>query len=256
MQESRPTKTCIVCGLDKPMTAYLQLTGPKGTAYGSVCATCRGSGLGRVAPKLLSEEETETASGLRIDSKNKVQSQVDKKEIKEKIKEDRVEEKEKKDFAKEKKEERKTLTAEEERIHRETVIQPKKVEGFLNYRSKTPFAIANPAKVESSPTDPQAAINNAEQVKTENVTLDTRKTRDDLSAPFRDQHTTQANRDNAFYRDWENMIGESVVTKTVRRQFLGKKGSASGTPSTDTSKKEKNPAVDFIQKTWGPKSSK
>lgn len=34
-------KTCANCGLQKPLTAFLQLSEPHGTGYGNVCADCR-----------------------------------------------------------------------------------------------------------------------------------------------------------------------------------------------------------------------
>ena len=73
------TKTCAGCGLSKPLSAFLQLSGSEGSSYGNICSSCRKTNLDQ---KKNSEphESTSSTSGLRIDSKVKVKTDIDKKE--------------------------------------------------------------------------------------------------------------------------------------------------------------------------------
>ena len=68
------TRSCLVCGLEKPLAAFLQITGTQGTIYGNTCSSCRGSGAKDKStyPTPEREEENSGGAGLKIDSKAKI----------------------------------------------------------------------------------------------------------------------------------------------------------------------------------------
>src|ERR1700722_17983588 len=78
--DNQLSKTCVSCGLQKPLTAFLQISGPEGSSYGNVCSTCRGSGLGRkIVIPAVEEEHSTSSTGLKIDAKAKQQIEREKK---------------------------------------------------------------------------------------------------------------------------------------------------------------------------------
>lgn len=122
-KQALPTRTCLACGLDKPLAAFLQLTGKQGTMYGNICSACRS----KSKPSELhdNDEQGSGASGLRIDSKTKVQQERDKKSFQQKRKELNLEELQKKEEDFLIKDEKKELKQKTEREHREEFIETK-----------------------------------------------------------------------------------------------------------------------------------
>src|SRR3990167_11420340 len=85
---NQPTlsKTCAACGLQKPLSAFLQLT-DAGTSYGNICSTCRKAGADIKKPKTEAEDSTTSVSGHKIDTKTKIHGDIDKKQIKQRTEE-------------------------------------------------------------------------------------------------------------------------------------------------------------------------
>ena len=133
-------KTCINCGLQKQISAFLQISGPEGTSYGNICSTCRGSGLGKavVIPEKEDERQSSSSTGLKIDAKSKVHIDVEKKQRIQNESELDIKEAKKKELTQDELLERKDKNKESEQKHRQAYIEPKKKEGFLNYQSKKP----------------------------------------------------------------------------------------------------------------------
>jgi hypothetical protein len=66
-------KTCQICGLKKPLTAFLQLSAKHGTVYGSTCSACR-----KTKEETESTEETTSSqSDYRIGHKEKLVHDID-----------------------------------------------------------------------------------------------------------------------------------------------------------------------------------
>src|SRR5690348_10216895 len=86
-------KTCISCGQQKPLSAFLQFSGQLGSTYGNVCASCRKTTLEKPAPKE-PEESTRSDSGFNLGSKAKVAGDRDKQQIRQQREELNLEEKE------------------------------------------------------------------------------------------------------------------------------------------------------------------
>ena len=69
---SQLTRTCIACGIEKPLSAFLQLD-KQGTSYGKVCAKCRSQGkTGKPAPATTDDERGTAPSGIGIRGKEKI----------------------------------------------------------------------------------------------------------------------------------------------------------------------------------------
>lgn len=89
-------KTCLICGLSKPLATFLQLGGPKGSFSSNVCATCRASKSSKNSQPNSQQDDdrTTTSSGLQIDTKTRVKSESDKikhrKELDENYREDHL----------------------------------------------------------------------------------------------------------------------------------------------------------------------
>lgn len=139
MTKNQLSKTCINCNLQKPLTAYLQITGPQGSSYGNICSTCRGSGLAKKVTLPVNEDTGSSSStGLKIDAKAKVHADLEKKAVLEKRHDEDKKEREKLDLKNEDLENRKILKQELEDKHRKEFIEPNKAKSFLDYQSKKP----------------------------------------------------------------------------------------------------------------------
>ncbi len=71
-----PFKTCSSCGLQKPMSAFLQVAGPQGTTYGNVCADCRKAKMEKATKPKEAEEVSSSTSGERIGAKSRVHREM------------------------------------------------------------------------------------------------------------------------------------------------------------------------------------
>lgn len=76
------TKTCINCGLQKPLSAFLEMSGAEGTAYGNICSSCRKTALEEMERRKKTDAEgsSTSESGKKIDGKMKVQTTADNRE--------------------------------------------------------------------------------------------------------------------------------------------------------------------------------
>jgi hypothetical protein len=251
--EKQLGKTCVACGLQKPMTAFLQITGPEGSSYGNVCATCRGSGLGKkitIAPA--EDERSSSSTGLKIDAKAKQHQDrmkklnIDEKEVKEK-KEEQKQEKELHE-----KLERKEIKAEEEKNHRINYIEAKK-DSFLNYKSK-PAAALPPKTAQQKANEQHVALdkeaqvdltNKAEGAKAENISKNV-----NLGTTFVDSVTGEIKYHSAEFLKMRAWLGNSAAINTIERQFLAKKTSHMDNPSAE------DKLVEFLDETFQPNKPK
>jgi hypothetical protein len=81
MTKNQLSKTCINCGLQKPLTAYLQIAGAEGSTYGNICSTCRGSGLGKKVTLPVMEDTSSSSSSTGLTWKRKLSLKNVKKKI-------------------------------------------------------------------------------------------------------------------------------------------------------------------------------
>ena len=213
-------KTCSSCGLQKPLSAFLQMTGPQGTAYGNICATCRKTTKDKGSAKE-AEEGTKITSGLKVDSKAKVKSEADKRQLRQAIEEQYYEER---DLAEEKqilKTERVEKVAKEQKEHRKSFLDKPA------YLDKNKQAVSNP----------NAPVEVAE-----------REAQIDLGSPHGPQMDTyftgKIKKQGVPFQAWLDWVGNSPMTQAAKRRInqLNDKEKKSGENVKD--------ALDYAEKTW------
>ncbi len=257
-------RTCTVCGLQKPLAAFLQISGAQGTLYGSICATCRGSGAKEKSAKLHDEEHGSTSSGFRIGSKEKVFIEKEKKRIYGETTEKNLDELKKRDKTAVEKFERTTNIEKAEKKHRETFLEAKK-RGYLDYQTKkTPLvqstAIRQEGRAPSSTPqqlDEQQAI---EVKKIEDALLQELRVTtnvDPLSgAPIYDKQHHVISRDNPIFYQFLNswLPADAPIKKTMSQLY--KKFQLQGTPPQEKLHPQQNekPILDYSK--TGPASRK
>lgn len=145
IKQLQTTRTCTVCGQKKPLVAFLELAGEKGHTYGDICATCRSAGRGR---KKAGEEAAGQSGGttrLQIDSKTKVQQDLDKKEqAKESVEQD-YEEKLKKENAEAEETSESEQREEAEKKYREEYLERRKQGPATTDKTNVPATKENQA---------------------------------------------------------------------------------------------------------------
>lgn len=155
------TKTCSNCGLQKPLSAFLQLAGSQGTTYGNICADCRKAKAGQKAetPKQ-PEESTSSSSGLKIDSKAKVHREITDKKQHQDIEELYEEEREKLEEKKEKLTQKAEIKEKDEKEHRKSYLEKS---SFLTTKTEDPRGLE--ARIKTEQTSKVEAIKQEEKLK-------------------------------------------------------------------------------------------
>lgn len=135
------TKTCASCGEQKPLSAFLQLTGTQGTAYGNICATCRKTQMDKKSGHKDTDEVTTRTTGVKIDSKTKVKDDIDKLEFRKQVELEYFDEREKSEEKQIKAIEKSHHVAHEEKKHRTSYLEKRT---FLDSTKKTSSSGAAP----------------------------------------------------------------------------------------------------------------
>lgn len=268
MSKNNLTRVCPSCGLEKPLSAFLQITGRQGTTYGTLCASCRSMGMKEKASATPDDERTGTSSGMRIGAKERLEiekkqkldlterQQRQEKEIKKReqiqVNElDRLEEKEK-----------------IERFHRETYIEEKKKQSFLNYQSKQ-----NPIRTQSvlgqkkdelrqfnQQKESDEKLQKVEALKLEDKAKEElKKTTLDLSAggPILTLADNVVSRDNEIFRQFQEWLGDSApITKPVSKLYRQNLAMSAKQVQDKKSQQEKitnETPEEFVERNWGRK---
>jgi hypothetical protein len=121
------TKICASCGLEKPLSAFLELSGDAAGTYGNICGTCRKSHIENLKSKDAAEGSSRTETGHKIDSKVKVAKDIDKKQTAERIEEEYHEERDENELIESDELEKKDTKQSVERKHRETFLDRRRV---------------------------------------------------------------------------------------------------------------------------------
>lgn len=132
------TKTCKACGQQKPLSAFLQMSGTKhGTGYGNICASCRKAAKEQVARRKKTDADGGTTSetGHRIDSKSKVQDAKDRREFLQKTEDEYHEERKLDEIETEDRQEKKQDKQDKEKKHRESFLAKRKPETTYDKKS-------------------------------------------------------------------------------------------------------------------------
>jgi hypothetical protein len=72
-----PTKTCSHCGLQKPLSAFLEMTYTHGVGYGNVCASCRKTNINTSKE---ADDFTGNKTEHKLDYKMRAQDEIDKRQ--------------------------------------------------------------------------------------------------------------------------------------------------------------------------------
>lgn len=256
------TKTCSVCGQQKPFSAFLQLAGPQGTTYSNICSSCRKTAMEKSGTKKEPEEQTTISTGFKIDAKAKVQDAVEKREHLKKVKELGEEEQKKKEGIKLEKTRKTDFISKSEREHRETFLKGKR--SFLDLGRQ-------PEKRERSGEITQRATEEA-VVKEQIAREEQQATTTDLTVPYLDTQFGEKLKYGQHFREFQKKYGQHfqefqrwlgkdkdgknpAITQTIEQMFK-KTDAVTAQPvkTTETTpgKGEKDPLIDYINKNWGP----
>ncbi len=121
MNNPHLTKICSVCGEQKPLTAFSQLSGSQGLIYGNICASCRKTAMDKLKSPADTEGSSTSKTGYKIDSKAKVQAEADKRLLRKEQEELNQEEKEKSEEMQSSTIEKRKTIASKEKDHRESL---------------------------------------------------------------------------------------------------------------------------------------
>jgi hypothetical protein len=213
MTKNQLSKTCINCGLQKPLTAYLQIAGAEGSTYGNICSTCRGSGLGKkvTLPVMEDTSSSSSSTGLKIDAKSKIHADLEKKAVIEKRQEEDKKEREKLDLKNTILEERKNLKQEMEDKHRKEFLAPSKTKSFLDYQSKKP----EDKRIGME----KRALDEVMQHETEAKEEKKNRDFDDLTVSRIDPTQATAKTASAVWKQFRTLLGGSAAFNVVEQQL-------------------------------------
>ncbi len=218
------TRICTACGMEKPLSAFLQISGAQGTTYGSICSTCRGTGAKEKSTVPVREEEqSSTSSGIRIGTKQKVELEKQKKREYDELKQQYIEEDKKRDQITIEKVATTEQKEKAEKEHRQT-IEAKK-QGFLSYQTKKPPLSAQslvgqkredrsllnvPAADEIQQVLELRKVEEAIKSEIKNTTLDLGS-----GAPVLDQQHNVFSRENPFFKQFIDWLGNAPIARTM-----------------------------------------
>lgn len=243
--QPRLTRVCSACGLEKPLAAFLQISGKLGTNYGTICASCRA--IGRAAAQSTSDEDSTTETkDKRIGSKERVDIEQEKTRQAKELKELYIKAAKKREEDAAVKTEEADLKEKAEKEHRKFYIETKQAQGFLAQRKPTE---------PSSSTERQArqqiesnALENQQRVETQKqediIKQELQIVSLDLSIPYVAGQTSQLRFQTDTFLKFKSWIGTSApLVKTL--ELLYQKS----TPTQTT----KNPV--FENKSKNPKEN-
>lgn len=217
-------KTCSICGLQKPLSAFLIITEEEGTTYGNICAACR-KAQRKAIPE--NDESTTSTTGRTIDSKAKAHGDIDKKQQHDKTEEQYHEERDK-TAEKETKRTEKIIITTEEKKQRD--LQKGK-QSFLERHRTTQQAT-------------EVFGGEAQTAKEKQI---------NLAAPVLDtHHGLKEKHKGVMFNQFKSWLGGSAPIGGHAP------GSHAGGEKTQTKKnqeeKNKDPLIDYIDEHWTPGS--
>ena len=150
------TKVCSSCGLKKPLSAFLELTGERHAgSYGNVCGTCRKTHLEKNRLKE-ADSGSRTETGHKIDSKAKIAIDIDNKEAAHRTEEEYYDEREEHEILDTQELEKKSHKEKGERKHRET---------FLDVRRNRSTKQTDKDAPQNTPSETKRKSTNASQAR-------------------------------------------------------------------------------------------
>src|SRR3990167_5377681 len=127
------TRVCTSCGLKKPLSAFLQISGREGTRYGSICSTCRGTGVKEKTTTDARDDSQGSSTQLknRIGAKEKIYAEMEQKRQLDTLKELYREDTKKRDTLLIQKTQSFEIRERSDKDRRNSYLDAKKTPGFL-----------------------------------------------------------------------------------------------------------------------------
>ncbi len=218
------TRVCSSCGIQKPLSAFLQITAGQGTTYGAVCASCRSKEAREQIKKNPLEEEKSsgTQAGARIGSKQRVAMEKERIRLLKEEKENEITETKKQDSLTADKFDRTEKLEKSEKTHRDE-IEAKRKRGFLTQRIRVSSQAMIGQKFEDR-NSASAHFNEKQQgIETKKIEdaikHELRLTSVDVSAAT-PGHVTRV--DNPTFRAFMSWLGTSAPIVQAMERALGK----------------------------------
>ncbi len=249
------TRICAVCGIQKPLSAFLQISGAHGTTYGTVCATCRSAGLKEKTAAPIEDERSPTGAGTRIGAKEKVFMEKEQIRQAKDVKELHKKEIKERDELETKKFESIQAREKAEKEHRKNYLETKKQQGFLG-RTTTPVS------AEKTPVHQDETAYVAEAQKQEEVSKqEQRATSIDTTAPFITTQTGEIKYQSSIFlssqvfQEMKKRLKSSAphVIDAMEKLYGGNEAAKSAEPTkTELTSEQKHIIEDYINHTTGP----
>lgn len=244
MDHPNLTKVCMLCGEQKPLTAFVQLTDAQGGLYGSICSGCQKLEAEKAKiPAKDMEDDTTSSTRFQIDSKSRVQEQTDKRQHNQHIQELEHEHRKKQDEHRLAKLQKTERTVEDEKRHREHILKTnlfsdKKRE---NLEKATAIHQQTQERVKETHNRSQAAFE------------EKKRTTVDFTVPQIDSKEGSDSRyQNATFQTFRNWLGSGTPIGQALTKIQSRSPAAIATPADP--EKDKSASVEFIEKNWGPSS--
>lgn len=249
------TRTCIACGIEKPLAAFLEISSTHGTRYGNLCATCRGAGITEKKKNKGEEDQSTIAtSGTRIGLKERVFIEQKQKEQLNAAKQQRIEQLNKRDTLQEEKKAKTNLKEKSEKDHRTSYLDVKKQPGFLSRSlpgiktSPAQNVVATETKIERD----KLAVD--EKQRTIDARQEEAKKTPNLATQYVDPKAGESWAYSPAYLAFQDSL-EVTPFKLIRERL--KKLTSPNTAKTTENAEKKDPLLDFVEKTWsGPSTTR
>lgn len=233
------TRICSSCGIEKPLSAFLQISETQGTVYGSLCAICRASGkTNKAEPKPSDDERTTVSTGIRIGSKEKVYSSKEQKRQIKNIRELFQKEIKKREEIVGQKIQGIELKEKAEKEHRKFYLEGKQKQGFLGKKLPAQQQTITADKTQES----QQRVTNEKERAIESqrqediIRQELQITSLDFSIPFIEPQTHQAKFQSDTFLKFKSWLGSSAPIVRTLEMLYGKKQPASQ-PTSPTQEK-------------------
>lgn len=238
---SRPTKVCASCGQEKPMSAFLELSGDQAGHYGNICGTCRKTYLEQSKPK--DEASGKTGTGHKIDSKAKVAGDIDRQEEAASKEEQYHQERDEEELEQSDNLDKDDLRKQDERKHHQS---------FLDRRT----AITDKKKAQAEAANSHFAVqeNTKEQSNTsESAREEQKKTGFDFYGPVQDTYIAGKEKYKGVHiRQFATWAGKGSA---IGRR-LGSQNPAAGSEPASKTEEKNQTLAEHLENNFGPGSRK
>ncbi len=246
------TRVCSTCGKQKPLTAFLQLSGNQGTSYGTVCADCHRTVI--TPESAAKQEDTSTTSSSRIGAKERVFIEQGRQRTAQNTKATENKEAKKKKHLNNEKEEQLELKSKTALDHRKFYLDPKKV-AFLADTKIPPTNTAGQKEQRekaSTSTFNEKKIASDTQKREGDIDAHLNLTTVDLSIPFLDSRA-DIRYNSGFleqFKEWTGSVSLQAKDNALKAISEVYKNPALATQTTFQEKNfQQTKAQDFLKAT-------